>query len=117
MDVRFLHPVTGLCGTNGCGKSTLLQLAALAFHRADGHIPRDAPRGHYVFSDFFYSGPGDPNLTGLAIRWSYGDLPEDRPNPLTIQKRSDKWMQYERRPARPVTFIGVQRVVPAIERR
>ncbi len=119
LSIGFEYPVTFLSGQNGCGKSTLLSLAALAFHGVEGHIPSNSRRragegaeefGYYTFQDFFYRGPGDADVAGVQIRWEFTGVA-----PVTISKQSDKWMRYERRPARPVEFLGLSRAVPAIE--
>jgi len=119
LKVDFSYPVTFMSGQNGCGKSTLLSLAALGFHGYAGHKPTNARRfsgvgaeefGYYTFQDFFHRGPGDADVSGVHLEWTFsmGDS-------IAITKRSDKWMHYERRPARPVEFLGLSRTVPAIE--
>lgn len=123
LSLSFEYPLTVLCGRNGTGKSTILALAALAFHSPPGHQPLNAMRPpdgktrttYYTFRDFFFRGPGDPDTSGVEITWRYRGSPA--PNPISIQKRSDKWMRYERRPLRPVHHVGIARVLPAIERR
>ncbi|MGE5587566.1 MAG: ATP-dependent nuclease [Clostridia bacterium] len=117
--VEFAYPLTVVCGRNGSGKSTILALSALGFHydkpvSSSGDI---AEPGYYTFSHFFYKGPGDPDITGLRITWRYGDCENARIGELTIQKRSEKWMHYERRPVRPTYYLGMQRCIPAIEQR
>lgn len=113
------YPVTFLSGQNGTGKSTLLALAALAYHGFPGHEAASAKRWgggtgaeftYYTFQDFFFRGPGDADVAGAQIGWEYSDGTS-----LSITKRSDKWMHYERRPRRPVEFIGLARAVPAME--
>lgn len=119
LTVKFDYPVTFLSGQNGCGKSTLLSLAALGFHGVAGHVPTNARRfsivdegefGYYTFQDFFHRGPGDPDVSGVQLRWEYS-----RGAVVSISKQTDKWMRYERRPARPVEHLGLSRAVPAIE--
>lgn len=118
IDVEFTYPVTVIAGANGAGKTTLLGLAALGFHGVTDHYPRGARRKprpgekstYYTFQDFFFRGPGDSDITGLQIAWNFRGLSE-----LRISKGSDKWMHYERRPARPVHYFGISRAVPAIE--
>lgn len=119
ISVEFSYPVTFLSGQNGSGKSTLLALAALAYHGVAGHTPSNCKRwtgeggaqfGYYTFQDFFYRGPGDPDVSGVQISWEFS-----KGKPVSITKQSDKWMRYERRPARPVEFLGLTRAVPAIE--
>lgn len=118
IDVSFSYPVTVIAGANGAGKTTLLGLAALGFHEVVDHYPRGARRQprvgekstYYTFQDFFFRGPGDPDITGLQVTWSFRGLPD-----LRISKETDKWMRYERRPGRPVHYFGISRAVPAIE--
>lgn len=116
---EFNYPVTFFAGQNGCGKSTLLSLAALAYHGFPGFEPTNARRwathddgdfGYYTFQDFFHRGPGDSDVSGVEICWKFTKDKEVR-----ITKQSDKWMRYERRPTRPVEFIGLSRAIPAIE--
>ena len=118
LNVDFKYPLTVICGRNGSGKSTILALAALGFHSPKGHFPLNAthhPKGNrdltwYTFSDFFFKGPEDPDITGIKITWEYNGA--DR---LPIEKKSDKWMHYDRRPRRPVNYLGAIRSIPAIE--
>lgn len=118
IDVAFSYPVTVIAGANGAGKTTLLGLAALGFHAVADHYPRGARRKplkgekstYYTFQDFFFRGPGDPDITGLQVVWNYRGRSE-----LKINKETDKWMRYERRPERPVHHFGIGRAVPAIE--
>ena len=46
----------------------------------------------------------------MEISW----LADGRPE-IKIKKQSEKWMHYERRPERPVEFLGLIRTLPAIE--
>lgn len=118
LDIDFRYPVTVLCGKNGAGKTTILSLAALGFHGVEGFSPRGAgcksSRGgeYYTFSDFFYKGPQDSDCKGISIEWRYYKKP-----PVKIQKRSEKWMHYERRPPRATQFLGPIRIASAIEQR
>ena len=116
---EFSYPVTFFAGQNGSGKSTLLSLAALAYHGLPGFEPTNSKRwathddgdfGYYTFQDFFHRGPGDSDVSGVEICWKYTKTKE-----IKITKQSDKWMRYERRPTRPVEFIGLSRAIPAIE--
>lgn len=116
LTIDFDYPITAICGQNGSGKTTMLALASLAYHPPSGHHCRNAKkkrgkdRSHYTFSDFFYKGPSDPDISGVAISWNFSDN-----NILKIQKGIKKWMRYERRPERPVHYLGVSRCIPAIE--
>lgn len=106
LEVEFRYPLTVVCGKNGSGKTTILDLAALGFH-FDQKVPGFRPEYYYTFSRFFYKGPGDPDITGVKIRWDY-----DGNKSLPIEKESVKWMHYERRPRRPVYHLDILR--PAI---
>ena len=102
----------------GCGKTTVLALSALGFHSPGGHLPLNARNrsksgrapSYYTFSDFFFKGPGDPDIAGVEITWKYHGGKE-----ISIKKQTDKWMRYERRPDRPVHYLGVVRSIPAVE--
>lgn len=120
LDIEFNYPVTVICGKNGCGKTTLLALSALAFHAPKGHFSNQAAmlsksgvdRAYYTFSDFFFKGPYDPDISGIIIEWKYRNC--KRPN-KRIVKETNKWMRYESRPGRPTDYVGVSRIIPAIE--
>jgi hypothetical protein len=121
LKIEFNYPITVVCGRNGCGKTTILALASLGFHSPQNHLPYSARRRpkkeenftYYTFSDFFFKGPNDPDITGVKIKWIYKGI--EKPKELEIQKQSTKWMRYERRPQRPVHYFGLSRCVPAIE--
>jgi hypothetical protein len=118
LSIDFNYPLTVVCGKNGSGKTTILALAVLGFHSPPDHFPINARRSprkkenftYYTFRDFFFKGPNDPDITGVEVCWEYVGAQQ-----ICIQKRSDKWMRYERRPQRPVHYLGIRRSVPAIE--
>lgn len=121
LNLEFKYPLSVICGRNGVGKSTILALAALAFQPPSGHLPLNAKQvsrgakkhAHYTFADFFFKGPGDPDVSGVSIDWRFtGDMPIK-----SITKQSEKWMRYESRPIRPMHFIGLARAVHPIEQR
>lgn len=117
-EIRFDYPLSVIVGRNGAGKTTVLAISALGFHRFEEHRPYRARRRiypgenstYYTFVDFFFKGIGDPDISGLTVEWGYSDG-----RLLKIVKQSSKWMRYERRPSRPVHYLGVIRCVPAIE--
>ncbi|MCO5173095.1 MAG: ATP-binding protein [Trueperaceae bacterium] len=127
VEVRFDYPITVISGRNGAGKSTILALAMLAYSDPDRKtkasiVPartpnRSARRARksyqdFVFSDFFFKGLTDPEVSGVDINWEFADGAE-----LTIRKQTNKWMRYERRPGKYVSYLGISRCVPAIEQR
>lgn len=118
LEIQFKYPLSVICGRNGSGKTTILAIAALGYHTVEGHFPRGAHlstqsqrvSAYYTFRDFFFKGPTDPDITGVSISWKYANR-----DPISMTKRSEKWMHYERRPARAVHYLGVVRALPAIE--
>jgi len=120
LKIDFDYPVTFFTGQNGAGKSTLLALAALAYHGVPGHIAsvrqhvkehQDGNFSYFTFRDFFHRGPGDLAVKDVNLTWRY-----DKRTPLvSLEKKTEKWMRYERRPKRAVEFLGISRAVPAIE--
>lgn len=104
--VDFDFPVTALIGTNGGGKSTILGGAALAYKsvRPSLFFPK--------------SSIGDDSMSN----WSIGyDLIDKSKNPTQIFQRSArfknaKWARDDLI-ERTVLYFGIQRTVPAGERR
>ena len=104
--VDFDFPVTALIATNGGGKSTILGSAAIAFKSIRPAI-------------FFpKSSLGDATMEN----WSIGyDLIDKSRNPTQLLQRSarfkrSKWQRDDLND-RPVLYFGIQRTVPAGERR
>lgn len=104
--VEFDFPVTALIGPNGGGKSTVLGAAAIAYKsiRPALFFPK--------------SSIGDDTMSN----WSIGyDLIEKTKNPTQIIQRSSrfknsKWARDDLI-ERPVLYFGIQRTVPAGERK
>lgn len=118
--VDFDYPVTFFTGQNGAGKSTLLALAALAYHGVPGHTAsleknltehEDGDFTYFTFRNFFHRGPGDAAVKDVALTWRYNETTPE----VSLIKKTDKWMRYERRPKRAVEFLGISRAVPPIE--
>lgn len=118
--VDFDYPVTFFTGQNGAGKSTLLALAALAYHGVPGHTAsleknltehEDGDFTYFTFRNFFHRGPGDAAVKDVALTWRYDESTPE----VSLIKKTDKWMRYERRPKRAVEFLGISRAVPPIE--
>ncbi|MDO5408605.1 MAG: AAA family ATPase [Eubacteriales bacterium] len=125
--MEFDYPLSVISGKNGSGKSTLLALACCAYHNTKvGYIPSDRNKNYYTFSDFFIQTADEMKVEGLSIY--YKSLNTWR-NPKTkkisegpgyqrrYKKKGGKWNKYEKRAARNVVFLGIQRIVPPSERK
>ncbi|WP_137876343.1 AAA family ATPase [Rhodococcus sp. Q] len=107
-EIKFDYPVSVLVGKNGAGKTTLLHLAALCYSP-----PGNYDYYNYNFTDFFSVAHREVPSTGIDIEWSFrGSAIDD----LSAKRRSTKkWMHYERRPKRPVRFVGISRIAAPVE--
>jgi AAA15 family ATPase/GTPase len=104
--VGFDFPVTALIGTNGGGKSTILGAAAIA-HKAI--------RPAIFFPKSFI---GDETMSDWGISY---EIVQKTKNPTQLVQRSakfkrSKWVRDDLI-ERPVLYFGIQRTVPAGERR
>ncbi|MBR0945559.1 ATP-dependent endonuclease [Bradyrhizobium liaoningense] len=105
-NVEFDFPVTALIGTNGGGKSTILGAAAIA-HKSI--------RPALFFPKSFI---GDETMSEWGISY---DIVQKAKNPTQSVQRSakfkrSKWVRDDLI-ERPVLYFGIQRTVPAGERR
>jgi predicted ATPase len=104
--VDFDFPVTALIGTNGGGKSTILGAAAMAH--------KSMKPGLFFPKSFI----GDETMS----EWSIGyEIVDKSKNPNQLVQRSarfkrSKWVRDDLID-RPVLYFGIQRTVPAGERR
>lgn len=125
--LAFHFPITAIAGKNGSGKSTILAMACCAFHAPDGGFKlsrRALP--YYRFSDFFIQRAEENKAAEIAIYYAIAhDSWKKSPAiptgtgiglQLRAKKARGKWTDYDRRVARTVVFIGIERVVPHIER-
>ena len=108
--------LTGILGPNGCGKSTILHLLACGYKPVegqDGNLSRD-----YKFPEFFlpvsFEGNDRFSWQGTNIKYVYRDTSGERS--LSVTKSSIRWMRYEKREPRWVSYIGLATCVPDIEK-
>ena len=108
-----------LTGANGSGKSTVLALICCAFHNNSAFTPLSKVRqktNYYTYSDFFFFAAEERGpLTELKIKNNY--LTSVVPRHPKIQgldirkkKPSGKWNDYNTRPERVVSYLGINRI-------
>ena len=104
--VDFEFPVTALIGTNGGGKSTVLGAAAIA-HKS-------------VRPGLFFpkSSIGDESMADWSIGYEIIDKKKNTTQTISrnARFRKSKWVRDDLID-RPVLYFGIQRTVPASERR
>lgn len=122
--ISFNYPICAIAGLNGCGKSTILALVSCAFHNETDFIPNSKigqKYPYYTFSDFFVFAPEERGLTStIEIKSKF--LTDSTPRQGKIQgedvrrkKASGKWNDYNTRPKRKVSFLGINRIMPPSE--
>lgn len=121
MDVSFQYPISAFVGENGSGKSTILALVACAFHNTTCFCPQNRIRFgnkkirvYYTYGDFFTFLPTENGISEIQIKAEY--LSSDGlKNDVRKKKPSGKWNDFNRRPQRAVSFLGINRIVPPSE--
>lgn len=113
-EIRFDEkPLTAILGPNGCGKSTILHALACCYQP-----PEQGIQPNWRFKDFF-TPTTDATWAGssLTLVHSYRDGVQVFGEVRTPYKKDlDRWVpRYERRPHRPLAFIGIRTCVPTIE--
>jgi hypothetical protein len=104
--VSFDFPVTAIIGTNGGGKSTILGAAAIA-HKT-------------IRPALFFpkSSIGDDSMSNWSIGYDIIEKSKNATQPIqrSARFRNSKWVRDDLID-RPVLYFGIQRTVPAGERR
>ncbi|MEZ2746044.1 AAA family ATPase [Halopseudomonas bauzanensis] len=125
--IDFNYPITAIAGRNGSGKSTMLGLASCAYHnKSTGFkLPRRG-QPYYTFADFFVQHSEDVSPQGINILYGIAHnnwkKTEQLPDGVGIgyqvrrKKKGGKWNDYASRIKRDVVFLGIERIVPHIEK-
>lgn len=122
--IPFNYPICAIAGQNGCGKSTILALVSCAFHNDTSFFPM-SKKGqrypYYTFGDFFVFTQEERGLTS-AIEIRSSCLTDNPPihgrsqgEDVRKKKPSGKWNDYNTRPKRKVSFLGINRILPPAE--
>ena len=126
--IEFKYPITAIAGENGSGKSTLLALIACSFHNESSFCPRSlqnnsshSKRHYYTYSDFFTFTANENGLnSNIEIKSEYKHDPSRETKKtagIDIRKKkvTGKWTDYNTRPRRVVSFLGINRILPPAE--
>lgn len=121
MNVLFKYPISAFVGENGSGKSTLLALVSCAFHNTTAFCPQNRIRPnvtklrtYYTYGDFFTFFPSENGISEIQIRADYLSATGMKSD-IRKKKPSGKWNDFNRRPPRAVSFLGINRIVPPSE--
>lgn len=114
--IEFAHPVVAFSGPNGSGKSTVLEIAACCYKNTVGasyHVPDFIPTGELDLAPF------RPDASVEVSYCQRAPNPETNPQSLTIARiaADSRWRGYDRRPEKPVLFLGHGRHLPRSDRR
>lgn len=125
--IDFKYPITAIAGKNGVGKSTILALACCAYHNnKKGYKNPKRQNTYYTFSDFFVQHKDEVSPQGIVIHYRIAHngwrKSETFPDGVgiglqaRIKKQGGKWNDYATRVPRNVVFLGIERIVPHVER-
>ncbi len=113
--------IHALLGENGAGKSTLLALASCAFHNETMFFPQNKvrtsakkPKRYYTYGDFFTFSTNEYGISEIEIKAEYLTTNGIKTD-VRKKKPSGKWNDYDSRPKRAVTYLGINRIVPPSE--
>ena len=101
--IEFRFPIVAISGENGSGKSSIIQAAASVYRESEGSV------GKYYASEFFPSTTWD-KITDASITFSA--RVGDKRIVSSIRKPSERWKGNVERPARPVRYFDLSRVLP-----
>ena len=121
IEIPFDYPITAIVGENGSGKSTVLALVTCAFHNSSDFFPQNRirlnvkkPRNYYTYGDFFTFSRNEVGISGVEISSTYFSSDGMKVD-VRKKKQSGKWNDFNTRPHRTVTYMGINRILPPSE--
>lgn len=119
-EMAFNYPITVIVGENGSGKSTVLSLISCAFHNNTPFCPMSLlantkkQRCHYTYSDFFaFTAAERGFMADIKITSTF--LSDKKTSDTRSKSPKGKWKDYDTRPKRAVSFLGINRILPPSE--
>ncbi len=119
-EMVFNYPITVIVGENGSGKSTVLSLVSCAFHNNTSFCPMSLlansqrQRRYYTYSDFFAFTSAERGIMA-DIRITSTILSDKKTSDTRSKTPKGKWKDYDTRPKRVVSFLGINRILPPSE--
>lgn len=119
-EMSFYYPITVIVGENGAGKSTVLSLVSCAFHNNTSFCPMSLlsntkkQRRHYTYSDFFAFTAAERGIMA-DIKITSTILSDKKTSDTRSKSPKGKWKDYDTRPKRAVSFLGINRILPPSE--
>lgn len=119
-EMAFNYPITVIVGENGSGKSTVLSLVSCAFHNNTPFCPMSLlanskkQRRHYTYSDFFAFTAAERGIMA-DIKITSTILSDKKAGDTRSKSFKGKWKDYDTRPKRAVSFLGINRILPPSE--
>jgi predicted ATP-dependent endonuclease of OLD family len=125
--INFRYPITAIAGRNGSCKTTVLALSACAFHnKPSGFKLPERKQSYYTFSDFLIQTKEEAALGDIRIKYQilHNNWKVTQQNPdkvgakwqFRFKKSGGRWNKYDSRVIRDVVFLGVERIVPHVEK-
>lgn len=119
-EMTFNYPITVIVGENGSGKSTVLSLISCAFHNNTNFCPMSLlsktrrQRRHYTYGDFFaFTATERGIMADIKITSTF--LSDKKTSDTRSKSPKGKWKEYDTRPKRAVSFLGINRILPPSE--
>ena len=122
LSLELDYPISVVAGKNGCGKTTVLALGACAYHNTGrGFKFKGRNRSYYTFSDFFIQTGEEQKQDGIHVDYTFlhdnwKGVPPGFARQAMTKRLGGKWSKYQRRIQKNVVYLGIDRIVPQIER-